>query len=60
MGCGCGGKGRAVTSDSGPRRVTVYQVQVNSQTVEEFDSLPAARIKAVELGGRVKVTSKTI
>lgn len=60
MGCGCNkkavGGGSIVTS----RRVTVYEVQVNGSSVDEFDTLPEARNKAVELGGRVKVSSKVV
>lgn len=58
FGCGCN-KGRAAaTSPSSVRRSTVYQVQLNGATVAEFASLSDARTKAVEVGGRVKVTSK--
>lgn len=57
-GCGCN-KSTANVS-TGSRRVTVYEVQVNGSSVEEFDTLPAARSKAIELGGRVKVSSKVV
>lgn len=60
MGCGCNKKtlsGQAITPT---RRVTVYEVQVNGVSVEEYDNLPNARAKAVELGGRVKVSSKVV
>lgn len=59
MGCNCGkktGGGSVVAS----RRVTVYEVQVSGISVAEFGSLPEARVKAVELGGRVKVSSKVV
>jgi hypothetical protein len=58
MGCGCNKRGAGSSSTS--RRVTVYEVQVNGSSVEEFETLPAARSKAVELGGRVKVSSKVV
>lgn len=61
MGCGCGkklaGNGANIVAS---RRVTVYEVQVNGSSVDEFASLPEARAKAVELGGRVKVSSKVV
>lgn len=60
-GCGCNkkllGNGENI---GGSRRVTVYEVQVNGHSVAEFSSLPEARAKAVELGGRVKVSSKVV
>jgi hypothetical protein len=58
MGCGCNKSGGNLGTPS--RRVTVYEVQVNGSSVDEFDTLPAARSKAVELGGRVKVSSKVV
>lgn len=62
FGCGCGKKvaGAAGANMVATRRVTVYEVQVNGSAVDEFDSLPEARTKAVELGGRVKVSSKVV
>jgi hypothetical protein len=62
MGCGCGKKvaGSPGQNLVATRRVTVYEVQVNGSAVDEFDSLPDARNKAVELGGRVKVSSKVV
>lgn len=61
MGCGCGGKSRIATSLHQTKKVTVYQaVGTNNQVVEEFSVLADARKKATEIGGRVKVTSKTI
>lgn len=59
-GCGCGKKVGGGSTASASRRVTVYEVQVNGSSVEEFGSLPEARAKAVELGGRVKVSSKVV
>lgn len=61
MGCGCG-KGKGVSAIAGGGRSTVYQVisPSDSSVVEEFTSLPEARAKAVEVSGRVRVTSKTI
>ncbi len=58
MGCGCNKRGSSAAAST--RRVTVYEVQVNGSSVDEFDTLPAARSKAVELGGRVKVSSKVV
>lgn len=61
FGCGCGkkliGNGANIVAT---RRVTVYEVQVNGSSVDEFSSLPEARSKAVELGGRIKVSSKVV
>lgn len=60
-GCGCGkkvaGNGANIQAT---RRITVYEVQVNGNSVDEFASLPEARAKAVQLGGRVKVSSKVV
>lgn len=39
-------------------RATVYQVLKESTVVFEYDTLPEARLKAVEVGGRVKVITK--
>lgn len=60
MGCGCNKKTVGGTPITASRRVTVYEVQVNGATVDEYENLPAARTKAVELGGRVKVSSKVV
>lgn len=60
MGCGCGSKMAGNGSYSGAHRVTVYEVQVNGSTVEDFLTLPEARARAMELGGRVKVSSKVV
>lgn len=61
MGCGCNkGKSTGVNAQATARRVTVYEVQVNGSTVGEFSALPEARANAVELGGRVKVSSKVV
>jgi hypothetical protein len=61
MGCNCGGKSRIATSLGQPKRVTVYQaVSPTNSVVEEFTVLADARAKATEIGGRVKVTSKTV
>ena len=59
-GCGCNKKtitGAPITTS---RRVTIYEVQVNNNSVSEFESLPQARAEAVKLGGRVKVSSKVV
>ena len=58
MGCNCNKRSTGPLAAS--RRVTVYEVQVNGSSVDEFETLPAARAKAVELGGRVKVSSKVV
>jgi hypothetical protein len=60
MGCGCGKKSVSGTPLTTSRRVTVYEVQVNGVSVDEYETLPAARAKAVELSGRVKVSSKVV
>lgn len=60
MGCGCGKKAVGGTPIASSRRVTVYEVQVNGASVEEYATLPEARSKAVALGGRVKVSSKVV
>lgn len=61
MGCGCGKKiAGGAANIPASRRVTVYEVQLNGSAVAEFESLPAARAKAVEVGGRVKVSSKVV
>lgn len=59
FGCGCN-KGRTPPAASNSRRVTIYEVLQNGSSVAEFASLPEARAKATEVGGRVKVTSKTV
>lgn len=59
MGCGCQKKSAAgIAANAGPRRITVYAVMVGTDNVGEFTTLPEARAKAVEVGGRVKVSSK--
>jgi hypothetical protein len=60
MGCGCNKKVLGGGPITATRRVTVYEVQVNGTSVDEFGTLPEARAKAVELGGRVKVSSKVV
>lgn len=62
FGCGCNKKvsGSPGANMTATRRVTVYEVQVNGNPVDEFETLPEARNKAVELGGRVKVSSKVV
>lgn len=61
MGCNCGKNRLAYLSNSSPKRVTVYQVLDGSnQVVEEFNALADARSKATSVGGRVKVTTKTV
>lgn len=62
LGCGCGkSKSAQVPGASlAARRATVYQVLVNSSVDSEFGTLPEARKKATEVGGRVKVTTKLI
>lgn len=60
MGCGCGKKAVGGTPLTTSRRVTVYEVQVNGLAVDEYENLPAARAKAVEVNGRVKVSSKVV
>lgn len=61
FGCGCGSKAAGTGAPiATSRRVTVYEVQVGGSVVDEFENLPAARAKAIELGGRVKVSSKVV
>lgn len=60
FGCGCGKKAVGGTPLTTSRRVTVYEVQVNGLAVDEYENLPAARAKAVEVNGRVKVSSKVV
>lgn len=60
FGCGCNKKTTGGAPITASRRVTIYEVQVNGASVEEFSSLPEARAKAVQLGGRVKVSSKVV
>lgn len=59
MGCGCN-KGKAAENVvARTSRATIYQVLGSDQAlVGEFSTLPEARAKAVEVNGRVKVTSK--
>lgn len=59
FGCGCNKGKLSAAASTASRRVTVYEVQSNNQTVASFDSLTEARAKAVEVGGRVKISSKT-
>lgn len=59
MGCGCN-KSRVANVTSSARRVTAYQVLNGSTVVAEFPTLQEARAKAVEVGGRVKVTTVTV
>lgn len=55
MGCGCNKQKAAAVPAN---RNTVYQVIAPDQTiVGEFSSLPEARTMAVNVSGRVKVTS---
>lgn len=63
LGCGCGGSKRAEQVpgvSAGSKRVTYYQVLVDSALHSEFTTLPEARSKATEVGGRIKVTSKVV
>lgn len=64
MGCGCNKKVSVAALNAqanlNARRVTVYQVMVGSELQAEFNTLPEARKKAVEVAGRVKVTSKML
>lgn len=63
MGCGCNKSKTAQVPGagiSGGRRATIYQVMSDSTVVSEYDTLPEARLKATEVGGRVKVTSKIV
>lgn len=60
MGCGCNKKTTVNGNAVAGRRVTIYEVQVNGKSIEEYGNLPEARAKAVELGGRVKVSSKVV
>lgn len=62
MGCGCGKKAPQVpgAGSSSARRVTVYQVLVNSVVSSEWNTLQEARTAATAAGGRVKVTSKIV
>jgi len=58
FGCGCN-KGKALNTVTATNRQTIYQVIGPDQAViGEFASLPEARAKAVDVSGRVKVTSK--
>lgn len=61
LGCGCNkSSAQAPGVSAASRRATVYQVLVGSIINSEFSTLPEARIKATEVGGRVKVTSKIV
>jgi len=42
------------------RRITVYEVIKDDKVVAEFSDIPSARQKAIEVVGRIRVTSKTI
>lgn len=61
MGCGCS-SGKNTKQVPGVTqstvRFTVYQVLKENEVVSEFSNLREARAAAVEVGGRVKVTSK--
>lgn len=62
MGCNCGGKKalqpQAVASTT---RNTFYQVlDTNRTTVAEFSTIQEARTKAQEIGGIVRVSSKSM
>lgn len=61
-GCGCGKKTAQVAGATPPigKRMTIYQVTADNTVVAEFSSLPEARKRATEVGGRVKVTSKVM
>lgn len=56
MGCGCSKKGAAPALSSS--RITVYEVEVGGAVVSEFGTLAEARIEAVKIDGKIKVTSK--
>lgn len=60
FGCGCNKGKLSAAASTAANRVTVYQVQSDGQTVAEFSTLPEARAKAVEVGGRVKISSKVV
>jgi len=60
FGCGCNKSKLAAAADPASRRVTVYEVMKDSQSIAEFGTLPEARSKAVEVQGRVKVSSKIV
>jgi hypothetical protein len=62
MGCGCGKKSAQApgAGSASTRRATVYQVLSNNAVVSEHGTLPEARTAATAVGGRVKVTSKTV
>lgn len=61
MGCNCGGKkALAAASPTAVTRQTFYQVlDTNRQVVSEFSTIQEARSKAVEIGGIVRVSSKS-
>lgn len=59
MGCGCGSK-MAGNGGAASHKVTVFEVEVNGSTVSEFGSLPEARAKAIEVGGRVRVGTRVV
>lgn len=59
MGCNCGGK-KAIQAVSQTSRLTTYQVLDTQRTVvSEFPTIQEARAKAVEIGGIVRVSTKT-
>lgn len=60
MGCGCNKKAVGGGGIPSSRRVTVYEVQVNGNSISEYSSLPEARSEAIKLGGRVKVSTKVV
>jgi len=61
VGCGCNKQtATGINSTATGRRVTVYEVQKDGNTVAEFADLSSARSNAVEIGGRVKVSSKVV
>jgi len=63
-----GGKKRAAVANPNPpvpagpqmRRITVYEVIKDDKVVAELSDIPSARQKAIEVVGRIRVTSKTI
>lgn len=62
MGCNCGKKLNGQQRGATMQRTTstVYQVLLNGSVDSEYGSLPEARQQAIKVGGRVKVTSKTV
>lgn len=58
MGCGCNKKTGQISPRAGGK-ATVYQVVGSDQSVlDEFSSLGEARSRAIEVSGRVRVTSR--